>query len=107
MRKLQAVPDRKLKSCCACTKLLLKFLSDRATARQSKKARAFLDLHGETSGKSTKGEVQSTSPAKTNHKQAKESDVRSTSPAKTNHKQAKESEVPKHEPKVKAIRGST
>ena len=61
MRKLQAVPDRKLKSCCACTKLLLKFLSDRATARQSKKARAFLDLHGETSGKSTKGEVRSTS----------------------------------------------
>ncbi len=64
MRKLQAVPDRKLKSCCACTKLLLKFLSDRATARQSKKARAFLDLHGETSGKSTKGEVQSTSQQK-------------------------------------------
>lgn len=61
MRKLQAVPDRKLKSSCACTKLLLKFLSDRATARQSKKARAFLDLHGETSGKSTKGEVRSTS----------------------------------------------
>lgn len=89
MRKLQAVPDRKLKSCCACTKLLLKFLSDRATARQSKKARAFLDLHGETSGKSTKGDVQSTSPAKTNHKQAKESDVQSTSP------------------KVKAICGST
>lgn len=64
MRKLQAVPDRKLKSCCACTKLLLKFLSDRATARQSKKARAFLDLHGETSGKSTKGDVQSTSQQK-------------------------------------------
>lgn len=71
MRKLQAVPDRNFQSCCACTKLLLKFLSDRATARQSKKARAFLDLHGETSGKSTKGEV------------------------------------PKHEPKVKAICGST
>lgn len=64
MRKLQAVPDRKLKSCCSCTKLLLKFLSDRATARQSKKARAFLDLHGETSGKSTKGDVQSTSQQK-------------------------------------------
>ena len=46
-------------------------------------------------------------PAKTNHKQAKESEVPKHEPAKTNHKQAKESKVPKHEPKVKAIRGST
>lgn len=61
MRKLQAVPDRNFQSCCACTKLLLKFLPDRAIARQSKKARAFLDLHGENSGKSTKGDEQSTS----------------------------------------------
>ena len=82
MRKLQAVPDRKLKSCCACTKLLLKFLSDRATARQSKKARAFLDLHGETSGKSTKGDVRSTSQQKQIISRLRKGDVRSTSQQK-------------------------
>lgn len=82
MRKLQAVPDRKLKSCCACTKLLLKFLSDRATARQSKKARAFLDLHGETSGKSTKGEVQSTSQQKQTISRLRKAKCQSTSQQK-------------------------
>ena len=82
MRKLQAVPDRKLKSCCACTKLLLKFLSDRATARQSKKARAFLDLHGETSGKSTKGDVRSTSQQKQIISRLRKGDVQSTSQQK-------------------------
>ena len=82
MRKLQAVPDRKLKSCCACTKLLLKFLSDRATARQSKKARAFLDLHGETSGKSTKGDVRSTSQQKQTISRQRKAECQSTSQQK-------------------------
>ena len=82
MRKLQAVPDRKFKSCCACTKLLLKFLSDRATARQSKKARAFLDLHGETSGKSTKGDVQSTSQQKQIISRLRKAECQSTSQQK-------------------------
>ncbi len=39
------MPDKRITKCCAGTKHVVRLLSDRANARQSRKAVAFLDLH--------------------------------------------------------------
>ena len=97
MRKLQAVPDRKLKSCCACTKLLLNFCLIGRQPDSPRKPELSWTCTAKPVGNQLK-RCAKHEPAKTNHKQAKESEVPKHEPAKTNHKQAKESEVPKHEP---------